>query len=319
MKHLIAKEHHRHLKKRAILELVGLCALVILSFDQRNLISTALNALRQSDLLYVMLMIFVYWLLLPLTSISFRVLINKPLSMPTTILAQLAGAGPGRVIPGGLGHITLAAAHIAKSGNKLRKAIAVPVTNNIVGLCVNMVLVAAAVLTHPTLLSTIADAISPLSIIFTTSGVLAVLTLIQWLSHARSTKKTIRIFSREWRSLLLSLLRRPDRLAIVVTIATTITAGHIALLMLAGNSLNVHITASDALIALSVGILMGGAVPTPGGFGAVEAGTITALIILGYESSAAVSVALLFRAVTYWMPLIPGLFAYLYLRERKLI
>ncbi len=319
MKHLVAKEHHPHLKKRALLELVGLCALVLLCYDQRELIQTALNTLRQSDLLYVLLMVCVYWMLLPLTPISYRIILDKPLPISTTVIAQMAGAGPGRIIPGGLGHISIAAAHIAKSGNTIRSSIAVAIVNNVIGLLTSGVLVAAAVLTHPTLLPTIANAVSPLSILFTTTGLLALLTILQWLSHARSTRKTIRSLNKEWAKVILRLMRHPYRICIIVSIAATITGGHIVLLILSGNALGIVISPSDALIALTVGILMGGAVPTPGGFGAVEAGTTTALIVIGYSSHDAVSAALLFRAITYWMPLIPGLFAYLYLRERKLL
>ena len=77
MKDLIAKEHHPHLKKRAILEIVGLLVLVALSINQRELIGTAISAIRDSDLLFLGITFSIYWLLLPLTAISYKMLAYK--------------------------------------------------------------------------------------------------------------------------------------------------------------------------------------------------------------------------------------------------
>jgi glycosyltransferase 2 family protein len=46
--------------------------------------------------------------------------------------------------------------------------------------------------------------------------------------------------------------------------------------------------------------------PTPGGLGAVEAALIAGLAGAGMSSGLAVSTVLLFRLVTYWLPVAPG-------------
>lgn len=290
-----------------------------LSIGQRELISTAFTAIRESDVLYLMILFLMYWILLPLTSISYRMLSEKPISIKRTALAQLAGAGPGRIIPGGLGHISIAAMHLSKTGCTLRRAIVITIANNVIGLAVNTIIVFSAVLLHPTLLETITDNISTQSLVLIAVAVLSIFTLGQWLSHLRGTRKTIRKVNKEWKRLVSHLIKNPHRLLMVAFIAAIISSGHMTMLLLSGEALSVHIVPSDAFIALGVGVLMGGAVPTPGGLGAVEAGTSTALIVLGYDSAEAISVALLFRTATYWMPLIPGMISYLYLRERKLL
>lgn len=319
MKHLVSKEHYPHLKKRAVLELVGLLALFLISYDQRALIETALTTIRQSDLLYLLLMVCTYWLMLPLTPLSYRLLLNKPLPIKTTMLAQLAGAGPGRIMPGNLGHMSMAAAHIAKSGSKLQTAIAVTVINNFIGIVTNSALLVGAVIVESSLIGRLSSTISPMNIVFLFAGVLAIMTITQWLSHAHGTRKAIASVHREFKKHTRNIIRHPDRLLTAIIIALFINFGHIALLVFSGKAVGISISPSDALIALSIGIFIGGVIPTPGGFGAVEAGIISALILLGYPSNEAVTAALLLRIVTYWMPLMPGLFAYLYLRERKLL
>lgn len=319
MKHLIAKEHHRHLKKRAAVELVGLIVLIAISISQRSVIDDSLHAIASSDALSLLLLIACYWLLLPLTAISYQMLTTRRIRLGSTALAQLAAAGPGRIIPGGLGHLSIAAAHLSREGVTLRKAVVISVANNLFGLATNGVIVVLAVLIKPKIWRTVTENISTVSVLLICIVLLAIAVIFIWLSHAHSTRNTIRKVHNEWIKLAIFISKRPQRLLAVILIAVIILFGHIAMLLLAGTAVSVTITITDALLALSVGVLLGGAIPTPGGIGAVEAGTSTSLVILGYSPEQAVSTALLFRAITYWMPLIPGTFAYIYLRRRSRI
>ncbi len=319
MKHLIAKEHHKHLKRRAFIEIGGFIILIAISINQRQLLGTAVEAIRMSDVLFLILLFLMYWIMLPLTAISYRLLSHKNIPLGTTIIAQLAASGPGRIIPGGLGHISIGSVHLQKSGLTLQRAIIVTVTNNLIGVFTNIAMVTIAIAYHPTLLSRIVDNLSIRTLSFVALILIISAGIIQWLSHIRSTKKTIRKVTAQWKHLRLYLIRNPHRLLLVLGIAILITLGHVSMLLLAGEAIEAHIQFSDALIALSAGVFIGGALPTPGGLGAVEAGTTSALILLGYDPILSTSVALLFRTATYWQPLLPGIFAYLYLRERDLL
>ncbi|HEX7136006.1 MAG TPA: lysylphosphatidylglycerol synthase domain-containing protein [Iamia sp.] len=53
---------------------------------------------------------------------------------------------------------------------------------------------------------------------------------------------------------------------------------------------------------------VGAAVPTPGGVGGVEAALTAALTSSGVDPATAASVVLLFRLVTFWLPVVPGWF-----------
>lgn len=319
MKHLIAKEHHPHLKKRAFLELFGFLTLLLLSFSQKDHIVTALKDIRNSDLLYLFLLMSMYWFLLPLTTISYRLLSYRKVPLSTTMLSQLAGAGPGRIIPGGIGHMSIGAVHLHKIGLNLQKAIVVTIANNIIGVITNLIVVIFAIFYHPDLISKILGGINVQSVIAFTVILIAGISLFQWLSHLRKTKSTFRKLNKHWGHLFTMLLKKPQKILGLFGIAILITLGHSSMLILSGEALGIHVNLVDAIIALSAGVFIGGAIPTPGGLGAVEAGTISALILLGYGNTEATSVALLFRTATYWQPLLPGVVAYLYLREKKLL
>jgi uncharacterized protein (TIRG00374 family) len=61
--------------------------------------------------------------------------------------------------------------------------------------------------------------------------------------------------------------------------------------------------------------MFGNLLPMPGGVGGVEGGMIAALAAFGTDAGQAVVAVLLFRAVTFWLPMIPGVIAYFQLRR----
>ena len=61
--------------------------------------------------------------------------------------------------------------------------------------------------------------------------------------------------------------------------------------------------------------MFGNLLPMPGGVGGVEGGMIASLAAFGVDAGQAVVAVLLFRAVTFWLPMIPGIVAYFQLRK----
>jgi uncharacterized membrane protein YbhN (UPF0104 family) len=61
--------------------------------------------------------------------------------------------------------------------------------------------------------------------------------------------------------------------------------------------------------------MFGNLLPMPGGVGGVEGGMIAALAAFGVDAGQAVVAVLVYRAVTFWLPLVPGVIAYFQLRR----
>ena len=66
--------------------------------------------------------------------------------------------------------------------------------------------------------------------------------------------------------------------------------------------------------AFFVGML-GNLLPMPGGVGGVEGGMIASFVAFGVDGGLAVVAVLAYRAFTFWLPLVPGVIAYLQLRK----
>jgi uncharacterized membrane protein YbhN (UPF0104 family) len=67
-------------------------------------------------------------------------------------------------------------------------------------------------------------------------------------------------------------------------------------------------------MAYFVGML-GNLLPLPGGLGGVEGGMIGALVAFGTPLSSALVAVLAYRAISFWLPTIPGVIAYIHLRR----
>jgi uncharacterized protein (TIRG00374 family) len=61
--------------------------------------------------------------------------------------------------------------------------------------------------------------------------------------------------------------------------------------------------------------MFGNLLPMPGGVGGVEGGMIAALVGFEVDAGQAVVAVLVYRAVTFWLPMIPGVVAYFQLRR----
>ncbi|QEU78908.1 flippase-like domain-containing protein [Streptomyces subrutilus] len=76
--------------------------------------------------------------------------------------------------------------------------------------------------------------------------------------------------------------------------------------------------ASIAVVFLA-GNALGSAAPTPGGIGAVETTLTLGLIAAGLEKEVAISAVLLFRVMTFWLPVLPGWICFNFLTRKEAI
>jgi uncharacterized membrane protein YbhN (UPF0104 family) len=84
------------------------------------------------------------------------------------------------------------------------------------------------------------------------------------------------------------------------------------------HAIGVDITLSQALVAYVFGNIAAGLVPTPGGIGAAEAGIYSGLVLVGIDITDAFTITLIYRLLTYWVPILPGYYYFWSLRKNVL-
>ena len=72
----------------------------------------------------------------------------------------------------------------------------------------------------------------------------------------------------------------------------------------------------DILTVYLLSILASSLIPTPGGLGGTEAALVGGLVSLGVGMSIAISITLIFRFMTFWVPLAPSAVA-LYIFKKR--
>ncbi len=60
---------------------------------------------------------------------------------------------------------------------------------------------------------------------------------------------------------------------------------------------------------------LGGLLPLPGGIGAVEGAMIGSFVAFGVPSAQAIVAVLAYRAISFWLPTLPGIAGYILLRR----
>jgi undecaprenyl-diphosphatase len=114
---------------------------------------------------------------------------------------------------------------------------------------------------------------------------------------------------------VLALARDPRRGARLLAASAGVTAAYAFALWAAVRAAG----GAPSLVAVVVvylgGSALAAAAPTPGGLGAIEAGLIAGLTSAGQPAPAAVTAVLVFRLVTFWLPVVPGALSFWALRR----
>jgi len=115
---------------------------------------------------------------------------------------------------------------------------------------------------------------------------------------------------------LLAVVQQPRKLAEGIGGALLLTASYILCLDVCIRALGGHIPLASTAVVYLTGSALGSLVPTPGGLGAVEAALSAGLTAAGLPGATALGAVLLFRAITFWLPIPLGWGALNYLEHR---
>jgi glycosyltransferase 2 family protein len=116
---------------------------------------------------------------------------------------------------------------------------------------------------------------------------------------------------------LLAVIQQPRKLAEGIGGSLLLTAAYILCLAACIRALGGSVPIASTAVVYLTGSALGSAVPTPGGIGAVEAALSAGLTAAGLPGATAVSAVLLFRLLTFWLPVPAGWAAFNYLERHQ--
>jgi uncharacterized protein (TIRG00374 family) len=113
----------------------------------------------------------------------------------------------------------------------------------------------------------------------------------------------------------IAFVRSPRRGGLAVLGAVGFWAANIAILWASFEAFSVHVNVGVLVQGFFVGMVANLFPFAPGGVGAVDAGMIGAFVLFGLPSAEVFAAVLVYRLIAFWLPIPPGIVAFLQLRR----
>ncbi|MBI4033640.1 flippase-like domain-containing protein [Candidatus Saccharibacteria bacterium] len=239
-------------------------------------------------------------------------LIRMPLHL--TSVAALAGSFANRFTPFGIGGFALTSRYLQCFGSSKPQSITsvgLPVIAGTITTVALMLIVApsaARELLNGTNISPTTKLVAVLA-----AGLLLVGGSAFMIFHQRLNKLIRAGAAGAWASA--KKLVRSGKVTSLLAGSLLVTLSYVLAMFASVKAFGLDIGVIQAFVVFTAGSAIGQATPTPGGLGGKEAIYVAGLIAFDVSASGAVAAVLLFRLVTFWLPMIPGALAFRYLKH----
>jgi glycosyltransferase 2 family protein len=307
-------EQLERIKPRSVLTLVALVIAAYVVIGQLGR-ERFIPVLRESDWRWVLAGLALSALTYAGASWSLSGFVLEKLRFARTVLAQLAGTFATLVAPAAVGGVAINIRYLHKAKVAPADAASSVAVSQVIALAVHMLLLIIFVAitggAHQAPFRPPAWAYFALAAIAAVAlGVLAV-PAGRRLVRSRVVPTLSQVIPR-----LLDIAQRPVKLAEGVGGALTVTFGYILCLQVSVLAVGAHAPFFAVAVVFLTGQAIGSVVPTPGGLGAIEIALSGALTTIAHVPVAfALSAVLLFRLLTFWLPIPIGWVAMNYLQR----
>jgi uncharacterized membrane protein YbhN (UPF0104 family) len=274
----------------------------------------SLTALRGANFYWVIISLVVFFLSVPISTFQYMVLALKPIKFYLTFKVQMATLFVAKLLPQSVGTISLNVYYLIKKGHTTSQAAAVMTVDGVCSGIAYTFLMIVALLASPLSLGGLQGSIdiSFNLILFILILLLGVIYLITRLTRIGQRIKNawadLRQNFKVYKQKPLSILA-----GIICNGLSSLTS--IFVLWASAQAFNLELSFSGALLAYTFGNIAATLIPTPGGIGAVEAGAYAGLVLVGVDGPDATLITLLYRLITYWIPILPGYYFFWSLRK----
>ncbi|GAA1904190.1 lysylphosphatidylglycerol synthase domain-containing protein [Streptomyces sodiiphilus] len=251
-------------------------------------------------------------------AVSLLGFVPEKVSYLRTVLAQVAGSFVKLVAPAAIGGVALNARYLQRSGVRPGHAVASVGANQLFGLGAHVsLLLTFAYLTGTQHTPTLSPSRTVIA------GLLTVAVLVLIITAVPALRKFI---SERVRSLfagvvprMLDVVQRPQKLLAGIGGMLLMTLAFVMCLDASVRAFGGELSYATIAVVFLAGNALGSAAPTPGGLGAVEGALIAGLVAFGLPFDTAAPAVLLFRLVTFWLPVLPGWLAFTQLTRKEAI
>ncbi|SDN26727.1 lysylphosphatidylglycerol synthase domain-containing protein [Actinacidiphila guanduensis] len=241
--------------------------------------------------------------------------VPERLSLPRTVLAQVAGSFVKLVAPAAVGGVALNTRYLQKAGVRPGLAVASVGASQLVGLGAHIVLLMTfGFITGTEKTPSLSPSRTVMAGLLTAGVLVLVVTAVPALRKFVSTR--VRALFAGVVPRMLDVLQRPAKLLTGIGGTLMLTVTFVICLDGCVRAFGGHLSYSATAVVFLAGNALGSAAPTPGGVGAVELALTGGLIAAGLPKEVATPAVLFFRLLTFWLPVLPGWLSFTHLSRK---
>jgi uncharacterized protein (TIRG00374 family) len=301
----------------AVLNVLILLLAFYVFLPQLDQFSTSLDTLSGSSTGLVAIAFILGMSTLLFASLTYCLLAGPQLRYFRTLSVQIASTFTNRLLPAGIGGLSLNIRYLVKSGFPAGKAGSIAAANNLLGFFGHMILVLVALLLGNLSLGEMLDIKISLKLVLLALATVLLIGSAAWLLK-KPRHKVVKAV-KEAATHLAAYRKKPTVLVLSLLSSLVLTMLYVTCFFVSSAAVGLDLSAAEALIVFSLGVAAGTITPTPGGLVGVEAGMLAGLIGFGFDEASSLSAVLLYRLVTYWIPILPGLIVFKLLQYRRVI
>ncbi|HEY4160885.1 MAG TPA: lysylphosphatidylglycerol synthase transmembrane domain-containing protein [Candidatus Saccharimonadales bacterium] len=307
-------DRKRALAWRVLFTLALLVAAVYIVVRNWSTVSGSLRVARGGNPAWLVAALLLMALTFCCSAAVYGVLALHRLRYYQTLLVSVAGAFVNRLLPAGLGGLGLNGVYLYRKGHSPAEATVIVSVNNLLGIAAHLLLLAVLLILRP---QTLRGLFSRHHIAIPWGwGVVAVAVLCVVVSLP-AVRRPLGRFVRHLAESIRKL--KAAKLVPALLLSALLTTIYTGVLVCSARSIGINLGLLQLFVVFSFGMLAGTATPTPGGLVGAEAGLLAGFVAYGVPSADAGAAVLLFRLVTYWLPLVPGVAALVAVRKRRLV
>ena len=250
-------------------------------------------------------------------ALSLTGFVTERLSFGLTVLVQLAGSFVTLVTPAAVGGAALNIRYLQRRKISAANAAASVGVSQVVAFVMHISLLVIFIALTGTNESKSPIEV-PVAAYFVLAGLVAVAAAVAALPAGRRLLRArVAPTINQVLPQLLQMAQHPRKLAEGIGGTLLLSAAYIGCLAVCIHALGGSVPIASVAVVYLTGSAIGSLVPTPGGLGAVEAALSAGLTAAGLPGAVAVSSVLLYRLLTFWLPVPIGWVALKYLERRQ--
>lgn len=281
-----------------------------------NLVDS-LRAIRDADKVMLLTAIAVFSIGFPILAAKYCLLAQFKLPFMLTFKVQIASAFIAKLLPMSVGSLTVNTFYLTKVSKNIALAASTMTLNALTSSAAFALIIISALIAsqaHPSANSPQKD-IDIMQIVTSITAILIIAGLVLLIPPVR--RKLVAAISGLWTQFK-QYKKQPGKIVYGVIFNALGSLTGIITLYICAYAVGLEITLPEAVLSYTMGNIIGSLVPTPGGLGGAEAGLYAGLVFFGYDTGLSLTAVLLYRLVSYWLPIIPGVLMYRNLRRTTL-